>query len=153
VRRALARLEATVDDLADADALEGRLARSRLPAAATAAVAGLRAAVAGRLDDLAAVPHALDARVVDGARAQLAHRIDRLERRLVAAEKRRADAVARDLATARAALRPRGARQERVLNAVPLLARHGPAMTDAMLAAAREHAAAIVARGAGAFGR
>jgi hypothetical protein len=38
-----------------------------------------------------------------------------------------------------------------VLNAIPLLARYGPALVDAMLAAARPHAAAIVARGAGAF--
>jgi uncharacterized protein YllA (UPF0747 family) len=151
VRRALARLGAAPGDLADADALAARLARARMPAAALDAVARLRAAVDEHLAALAAVPDVAEPRVVDGTRAQLAHRLDRLERRLVAAEKRRADGVARDLATAAAALRPRGAPQERVLNAIPLLARHGPALLDAMLAGARAHAEAIVARGAAAF--
>jgi uncharacterized protein YllA (UPF0747 family) len=153
VRRALARLGATVDELADADALAARLARARLPEAATRAVADLRASIDAHLDTIAATPNVLSAPAVAGARAQLTHRVDRLERRLVAAEKRRADDVARDVATASCALRPRGARQERVLNAVPLLARNGPAVIDAMLAAARPHAAAIVARGAAAFVR
>jgi uncharacterized protein YllA (UPF0747 family) len=151
VRRALGRLGAAPEELSDAEALEGRLARARLPGAALRAVDELRAAFNAHLDALAAVPDALAASVVDGTRAQLAHRVDRLERRLVAAEKRRASDVARDLALARAALRPRGSRQERVLNAIPLLARYGPALVDGMLAAARPHAAAIVARGAGAF--
>jgi uncharacterized protein YllA (UPF0747 family) len=74
-------------------------------------------------------------------------RLDRLERRWVAALKRADEAVARDFATARAALYPLGTRQERALNPVPLLARHGPALWEAMLAQARLHAASLVERG------
>jgi len=151
VRRALARLGAEPDDVADADALAARLARARLPAEASAAVASRRRAVDEQLAALAEVRGVIDPPVIAGARAQITHRIDRLERRLVAAEKRRADDVARDLTTVTAALYPRGVRQERVLNAVPLLARHGPALTEAMLTAARMHAEAVVARGIGAF--
>jgi uncharacterized protein YllA (UPF0747 family) len=151
VRRALARLGAEPDEAAAPAALAARLARARLPDAALAAVRGLRESVGQHLDALAAVPDVVERSVVDGARAQLGHRVDRLERRLVAAEKRRDAAVARDVATVSAALRPKGAPQERVLNAVPMLARHGPALLDAMLAAARTHAEAVVARGADAF--
>lgn len=149
VRRTLARLGVEPNELADVDALAGRMARERLPAAARDAVSALRAAIDAHLGALAEAEGAVERPVVDGARAQLAHRVDRLERRLLAAEKRRADAVARDLATAASALFPHGARQERMLNAVPLLARHGPALIDAMLAAARVHAERLIVHGVG----
>ncbi len=151
VRRALARLDADVHDLADAHALEARLARARTPASAREALAALRDALDGPLDALAAVPGALAPRAVEGARAQLRHKVDRLERRVVAAAKRADAQAARDLEAVRAALRPNGAPQERVLNAVPLLARHGPALVEAMLAAARAHAERVVARGTAGF--
>ncbi|AHG90766.1 protein of unknown function UCP012535 [Gemmatirosa kalamazoonensis] len=150
VRRALARLGIDVDDLAAPDAAEGRRARARMPADVRAALDGLRADVDGRVDALrraedgrASVP----APVLDGARNALRHRIDRLERRYLAALKRRDDEAARDFTTARAALYPLGKRQERALNPVPLLARHGPALWEAMLARARAHATSLVERG------
>jgi uncharacterized protein YllA (UPF0747 family) len=82
---------------------------------------------------------------VAGATRALHHRVDRLERRLVAALKRREAAQMLDLATLRAALRPRGARQERTLNILPLLARNGSELLPQMCRAAGPHAAAIVA--------
>ena len=49
-----------------------------------------------------------------------------------------------DVATARAALYPDGKRQERALNFLPLLARHGPALLERMRERAMEHARALV---------
>jgi bacillithiol biosynthesis cysteine-adding enzyme BshC len=125
VQRALDRLGANVDELADSDDLAGRLARARLAPGMAEALSALRSAVHRGVDQVAAAAPGTGRQVLDGARGQLAHRVDRLERRLVAAEKRRDAAAARDLAMAAAALFPRGTRQERVLNAIPLLARHG----------------------------
>lgn len=48
------------------------------------------------------------------------------------------------VAVATAALLPGGARQERTLNAIPFLARHGVALLDEMSVPAREHAAALI---------
>jgi len=84
-------------------------------------------------------------RAVQGAAGAMLHRAERLERRFLAAVKRRETALMTDVATLRAALRPRGARQERVLSPVPILARHGMALLDDMLVAAGPHAERIVA--------
>lgn len=63
--------------------------------------------------------------VIEGARRQLMHRIERLERRVrTAATKSETEAV-RDLAAIRATLLPEGARQERRLNYLPFFARYG----------------------------
>jgi uncharacterized protein YllA (UPF0747 family) len=82
--------------------------------------------------------------VVEGFRRGAAYRVDRLERRLRAAVKRREEEAMRDLATIRGALYPLGKRQERALNFIPLLARHGPALLSTMRAAAAAHARTIV---------
>jgi uncharacterized protein YllA (UPF0747 family) len=103
----------------------------------------LRDAIAA-LDDDGLLP----APALDGARAQLEFRVARLERRLRAQIKRRGDATLRDIAVARASLYPAGKRQERALNFLPLLARYGPSLLDAMRAAAREAMDAVV-RGTG----
>ena len=50
----------------------------------------------------------------------------------------------RDVATARGALFPLGIRQERALNLLPTLARHGVGLLDRMRAAADSHAARLV---------
>jgi bacillithiol synthase len=72
--------------------------------------------------------------------------VDRLERRLVAGVKRRESARMRDVGTLRGALFPLGGRQERALNLLPLLARHGLALLADMRAAAQEHARTTVDR-------
>jgi len=82
--------------------------------------------------------------VLEGARRAMAHRLDRLERRLVAAVRRRERGLMHDLAVARASLFPLGKPQERMLNFLPLLARHGTLLLDLLRAAAAEHAAALI---------
>ena len=151
VRRILARYAVDPDELRDPHAVAGRLTRERVPEGVTAALARLRGGLDAALDALgreapaaAGDPPLLGPRVLEGARRDLAHRVDRLERRVVAAEKRRSAALLRDLDTARAALVPLGQPQERVLNLVPLLARHGRALLHAMLDRAREHASALI---------
>jgi len=50
-----------------------------------------------------------------------------------------------DIAVARASLYPHGKPQERVLNFIPMLARHGQPLLDMMRERANEHAAALLA--------
>ena len=50
----------------------------------------------------------------------------------------------RTVASARGALLPYGARQERKLSYVPFLTRNGPALIERMLEAARTHARALL---------
>jgi hypothetical protein len=54
-----------------------------------------------------------------------------------------------DAATLRAALHPRGIRQERLLNPIPIFSRHGLALLSVMVEAARPHAASLVGPAAG----
>jgi len=50
------------------------------------------------------------------------------------------------IATARGALFPLGTRQERALNMLPFMARHGNVITDRMITGARAHARWLVGR-------
>ena len=83
-------------------------------------------------------------RIVEGARAIMRHRIERLERRFAAAVKHRESRTRRDLSAARGALWPNGSRQERALNFLPILARQGPDLLVRMREAAAEHARALI---------
>jgi uncharacterized protein YllA (UPF0747 family) len=149
VRRILARNGLEVDDLENADATLGRLARDLLSDRVRGALAGYRAALenaARELSDAVADGDAplVPEPVLTGARNSIGYRLDRLERRVVAASKRKHEQLVRDVETARASLFPLGRPQERMLNLMPMLARHGEPLLDAMLDAAREHAAALV---------
>lgn len=134
--------------VATPDVLESSLARRAVPATVMTALQGLRdridheASVLARVlaDEEGLLPPA----VTDGLRRQMTWRAERLERRLVAALKRRDDGMRRDVATLRGALYPGGVRQERALNLVPILARHGQGVVEAMRMAARRHAEALV---------
>jgi len=86
----------------------------------------------------------LPAGVIDGAQRSIRHRLDRLERRIVAASKRRETDTMTQIGTARGALFPLGTRQERALNILPFMARHGSMIVDRMIAAARTHARGLV---------
>jgi len=147
VARILARHALTPDDFRRPDAVETRLARAAIPPPVAATLDELRAAVTAltlRLESSdGAAPPAVPGTVVEGARRQLLHRIDRLERRYVAAAKRREVELMTELATARGALFPRGKRQERALNFIPLLARYGPPLLDMMRARAASEMAAV----------
>ena len=74
----------------------------------------------------------------------LLHRADRLERRLVAGIKRREHERLREVATLRGALFPLNTRQERALNLVPMLTRHGLDLLGEMRGAASDHAQRLV---------
>ena len=86
----------------------------------------------------------IDRRVAEGHAARAAWLAARLERRILAAVKRRETETMYALATARGSLYPFGTRQERALNFIPLLARYGPALIDDMRAAAGEHARRLI---------
>ena len=145
VERILERLGLDRDALSVPHEPERKLARAAMPDA-------LRDALAAWMDANAEHARRVDAsddgllgpRVIAGANAWMAHRVGRLERRALAAIARRETDTMRDLATARGALYPGGKRQERALNLLPLLARHGDPLLQQMLAAARLHAAALV---------
>ncbi len=85
--------------------------------------------------------------VVDGLRRSVDLKLERLDRRFVAATKRRETDAMRSIATARGALFPHGVRQERKLASAPFLARYGPALIEQMLEAAEAHARSLVAGG------
>ena len=145
VRALLDRLGVTADDLAMPDALEGRLARAVMSEDSARALAELREMIALLPDALGDESEELKiGPAVVGAAQSLQHRLDRLERRLVAAIKRREAERMRDVASLRAALYPRGLRQERVINAIPLFARHGSSLLTEMYHAAGAHAASLV---------
>jgi uncharacterized protein YllA (UPF0747 family) len=118
-------------DAAVADALE------RLRLAMEAQVALLGRAVQ---DAAMAVPPSVVERLGD----DLARRLARQERRLVAAVKRQEGEVMRQVAMVRGALRPYGGPPERTLSLVPLLVRYGAPLLEQMGAAARGHARALV---------
>jgi uncharacterized protein YllA (UPF0747 family) len=149
IDRLLHRYDLTIEDLRDPHAAEGRLARQRLPDDIVSALDRFRARTATDVEALAvAAAGIVGDRVFAGLRAALAQRTDRLERRLIAAVKSREAIAMRDLATARAALHPAGGRQERSLNLLPLLARHGPELLDRVQASIRP-AMTAMAIGAG----
>lgn len=147
VQRLLDRLGASRDELREPHALESRLARTALPERLAIDLASVRdgverALAALEIDDTdGLVPSA----AVQGARRAMLHKLSRLERRYVAAVKRRETAMVHDVATAGGALFPDGRRQERALNFLPMLARQGQPLLDAMRAEARRHARALLA--------
>jgi bacillithiol synthase len=153
VQRLLARHHLVPDDLRDPHAAESRFARRQLPAAVRTALTAY-ASGAKELNDAlkravaadSSTPLVPDA-VLEGVRNTIAHRLERLERRLLAGAKRRDAATMRDIAIARASLHPLGKPQERVLNFIPLLARHGAPLLESMRARAAEHAVSLLAGG------
>lgn len=146
--RALQRLGVSEDEFADRHGVETRLAKEALDETVADALERLRVATETQLRALQGAVSAAEElaprSVVDGAGRDLRHTFDRLERRLVASVKRREAALMRDVAIARAAIRPLGQSPERVLNLVPALARYGTALLLAMRDRARVHAAALV---------
>jgi uncharacterized protein YllA (UPF0747 family) len=82
--------------------------------------------------------------VIEGARGQLRHRVERLERRVRAAAGRGETSAMNDLAAIRAALMPGGARQERKLNYLPLFARHGDMLLEQLKSGAAIHAGGLI---------
>jgi bacillithiol synthase len=145
IQHLLDRFGAAPADLAAPSALEGQLARGAMSDATTRTLAELRETIALLPDALGEEREATGlGPAVVGAVQSLEHRVDRLERRLLSGIKRRETALMQDAATLRAALYPRGVRQERLLNPMPVFARHGLSLLAEMREAARPHAASLV---------
>jgi len=72
------------------------------------------------------------------------HRLERAERRFLAAVKRRETDAMRRVAVLRGSLFPYGAPRERALSYVPFLARYGQELIDEMVMQAETHARGII---------
>jgi uncharacterized protein YllA (UPF0747 family) len=141
VDNSLRRLNLAPGALRDPHAAEGNLAKAALPLEAGAALRSLRAAIRS---DVARLEGHLAGPTLDGARDQLLRRTNRLERRLLAAIKRKeADAIGA-IGAARAVLYPFGLPQERALNIVPLWSRHGDELITVIRAACAAHARRLI---------
>jgi Uncharacterized protein conserved in bacteria len=145
VQRTLQRFQLSVDAFADPHAVEGRVARDHLSPDAARALVELRNQVAGGIASLEAASGGLLATdAIEGLRRSLEHKLARVERRLLAAVKRRETEIMHQLATARGSLYPHGARQERKLAFIPFLARYGPELVEQLRTAAGVHARSLV---------
>lgn len=148
VDRRLGRLGMVLDDLRDPHEAEKRIGNRAMPAEVRAALEGLRQDLGERLGALAqfsaSIDHLVPERVIEGARHQMLHRVDRLERRLRAAARARAVEAVNDIATLRGSLMPENQRQERRINPVPMLARHGDLLLAQLKAGAAMHAGSLV---------
>jgi bacillithiol biosynthesis cysteine-adding enzyme BshC len=146
IAETLARYGLSIDDFREPHAVEGRLLNENLPTPVRRALdaigasvdAGIRAVLDADTARLA--PSA----VAEGARRAIHHRLALLERRYVAGVRDAHRAMLFDLATLRGALFPDGERQERRLNLLPTLARHGSAVFAAMRERADAHSAALL---------
>ncbi len=148
VDRALRRLGVEHWEVKDLHALERRLATAALPQRVAAAWKRLQDQVHEGVRQLGAAVETerlMPPAVIEGLEHSLAHKLGRAERRLLAAAKRRDDAVRRDLKVVSDALYPGGSRQERVVNYVPMLARGGEDLLDEMRRAASAHSRSLVA--------
>jgi uncharacterized protein YllA (UPF0747 family) len=148
VQRIMEKLDLIPEDFRDPHEVEGRVARAHLPKPVIEELNATRAALD---EQLAALSEAVDTEgapvspaVTGGLRANLVRRLDRFERRLIAAAKKQHADIMEEIATARGSLYPFGKPQERSVNFVPLLARYGPPLRDDMLAEARAHAARLL---------
>ena len=150
VVRILSSLGLEEADLAEPHRAEGRLARKAMSPALARALGDLRQEVVRQSGAVSSALGESDlplpTEVIDGARRAIDHRVERLERRIVAAAKRREIETMTQIATARGALFPLGTRQERALNMLPFMARHGSVITDRMITGARAHARSVVGR-------
>lgn len=139
-----------LDDAAlrDPHAAESQVARRVVEPEVQDAVERLRVAVETQVravhEAVMRTEPIITADVVAGLGKDLSLRLDRFERRVTAGAKRREGALMRDVAFVRAALRPGGHSPERRLNLVPMLARFGFAVFDAMRADAVAYAERLV---------
>lgn len=146
IQKILERHGLSPKDFADPHAVETRLAKESLPAELSEKLTDLRrtleeqtARLATREDEGLVSP-----RVIEGLRRNLLHRVERLERRYTAAVKREGNAALHEIAIARASLYPFGVPQERILNGIPLMARHGEELFDSVTPEVRAHVASLV---------
>lgn len=142
IEKILERYSLSVEDFRDPHAVESRLARASLPEAVQGGLKQIRDTLATSTRSLteAEGSELVPPSVIDGLRRTIDHRLGRVERRFAASVKRKGNDALRDAAVARGALFPLGSPQERALNIVPLLSRHGDELIDAVSAEAARHA-------------
>jgi bacillithiol synthase len=148
IEEILEMLHLSPEDLREPHDAEARLARARLPKKVLDELDATRAAIEERLTALSQVVARerapIGSAVAEGLRANLFRRVDRFERRLIAAAKRENSEVMHQVATARGSLYPLGKPQERTLNFIAFLARYGPALRETMMRGALEHARQVI---------
>jgi bacillithiol synthase len=148
VQETLRRGGYSADSMREPRALIRQLADAATPEPAMDAIASLRAQVRTTADALHSSSGAFPAAALDGAIAQVSHRVDRLERRVLATSKQTIMAQLRRVEQAQLMLWPHGGPQERTVNPLPWLARYGTPLLDAMQQACTEYAATLVHDGA-----
>ena len=141
VQKILDRYSLQPDDFRDPHAVESRIARDSLPDELKQRIRDLQSVVAESAGRLATASGSdiVSPSVLEGLKRNLDHRIEKLERRFAAGVKRRGNEALRDAAIARGSLYPFGTAQERALNIVPLLSRHGEELVAAVTDEARKH--------------
>jgi bacillithiol biosynthesis cysteine-adding enzyme BshC len=148
VEKILAKLHLVPEDFRDPHEVEARVARAHLPKRVIDELNATRVLLEKQLEKLSAATAEegapVGSAVTGGLGANLLRRLDRFERRLIAAAKKQHAEIMQEIATARGSLYPLGKPQERALNFVPFLARYGAALQADMLAQAREHAIRLV---------
>jgi len=147
IDRMLGRLGMVFDDIKPPHQAERRVGDRAMPPFLRDTLEALRNDVDARLNalrDSVEGVSMVQPSTIEGARHQLKFRIDRLERRYRTSALKAETAAVRDLSSVRAALMPDGRRQERVLNPLPLVARHGEALMDLLRAGAAAHAAQLL---------
>lgn len=134
--------------LQDPHAAESLLARRAMPEGVLDALERLRLTIDTQARVLASSIEAADAfiapQVSGGLTRDLLHRLDRFDRRVSAGVKRREADLMRRVAHVRAVFRPLGQSPERVLNLIPMLARHGMTVFALMQQLAAQHAYALL---------
>ncbi|MEO5904028.1 MAG: bacillithiol biosynthesis BshC, partial [Gemmatimonadaceae bacterium] len=145
IQRILDRYSLAAEDFRDPHAAETRMARESLPADLMNRLAELRKSIESSVASLSSTQGSeiLGSAVIEGLRRNVTHRIDRLERRYVAAVKRNGNEALREIAIARGALFPDGAPQERALNFIPFIARYGDEIISSVSAEIDKHYATI----------
>jgi glutamate-1-semialdehyde aminotransferase len=134
-----------IDDVRVPHRAERRIGERAMPAGVRDGLAALNAAIEGGMNAISAAAGGLTTpEVLEGARKQLQHRAERLERRLRAAATRLETDAVRDLAAIRATIQPEGERQERRLNYLPFLARYGEPLVARLREGARQHAVSLI---------
>lgn len=145
VIKVLEKYELSMEDLSLPDGqLESRLARDELPDELRNAIAQVREVVTSGLADIARMAIDIESTLekpVLGAQRQMLSQVDHVEGKIVTQLKRRNDVLMRQIATARTAMFPLQKPQERVINVLQYLIRHGPEYFSVVMSACRTWAA------------
>jgi uncharacterized protein YllA (UPF0747 family) len=145
IAKILERHSLSPDDFRDPHAVESRIARESLPSDLRRKISSMQKSIAKSAEALAHADGAdlVAPSVLEGMRRGILHRVERLERRFAASVKRNGNDALRDAGIARGSLYPAGSPQERALNGIPLLARHGDELVQSVLTEAGKHADSI----------